>query len=258
MFTANPEEKMVQSSDGEVTVTGLARVSAPFSVSALTAPSNSPIAGGELTGNVLFGQSYRIEPASTLLPKPVVLTWQLGNLAVPAGEVGVFRFNEESLMWEMVETVVALKAPSNSQLARGNGTDAIAGGELSITTSTLGVFSLGQKETVTVPEFVEVYRDILTTKPEGAVGFVTTVGYAREGESIIKLPSAGQQGGCGGAVRPGESEQKSTVTREVILLVDDVQTKVTLTFFTRWLMGDGCPVDAPFISSSSHGILPTS
>ncbi len=244
MFSANPEEKMVQSTDGEVTVTGVAKASAPLRV--VTVTDAIPMIA---SGGTSINKSYRIMPDATLLAKPVVLTWQLKDLLVSASEVAVYRFNEDSLMWDMVLPIVAY---SDTMLA--------------VETSTLGVFTLGKKETVTVPQFIDVYKDILVSKPVGAVGFVTTVGYVRAspspsitgGGSIMRLPSVGQQGGCGGAVEPGVTEQKSTVTRDVTLLVDDVQTKVTLTFFTRWMMGDGCPVDSPFQSSSSYGILPIS
>ncbi len=252
MFTANPEEMVIASTDGEVTVTGIARESAPLAITTV-ADARPKIENGGSS----ISKSYLIKPDVTPLTKPVVLTWQLAPVAdaesvatglAPAVDDGVvtaglavYRFNEDSLMWEMVLPIVAY---SDTMLA--------------VETSILGTFALGKREMVTVPEFVEVYKDILVSRPEEAVGFVTTVGYARKGESIVKLPSGGQQGGCGGAVKPGVSEQKSTVTRDVTLLVDDVQTKVTLTFFTRWLMGDGCPVDEPFIAAQNYGILPTS
>lgn len=236
MFSANPEDGLARSSDEVVAVTGVARVSAPLRVIKVT--DARPLVA---SGGMPFGESYRIMPDAVPLPQPVVLTWQLQHLPVAVSEVAIYRFNEFSLMWDMVLPIVTY---SDTMLA--------------VETQTLGIFSLGKKETVTVPQFVEVYSDILTNKPVGAVGFVTTVGYAREGESIMKLPNAGQQGGCGGAMRPGVTEQRSTMTRDVTLLVDDVQTKVTLTFFTRWLMGDGCPVDEPFIAAQNYGILPTS
>jgi hypothetical protein len=235
VFSANPEEMVVRSEDGVVTVTGVFSKASP-----------SPfIAGGGLTNTIFFGQSYRFEPMTMVLAKPVLLTWQLAPV-VDAGGVteglAVYRFNEDSLMWEVVSPVVAAD-----------------GTMLAVATTVFGVFALGKKEAVTVPEFVEVYKDILVAKPVGAVGFVTTVGYSKAGVgSTIKLPSVGQQGGCGGAVQPGVSEQKSSVTRDVVLLVDDVQTKLTLTFFTRWFMASGCSVNAAFQSSTNYGTLPLS
>ncbi len=242
MFTANPEDRVVASPDGVVTVTGVARASAPIVVSTVT--DARPL----IANNVTVGSSYLITPDVTPLVQPVVLSWKIDWATIPTSSMAtstssglaVYRFNEDSLMWEMVQPIVAY---SETMLA--------------VETSTLGTFALGQKETVTTPQFVDVYSDILKTKPEGAVGFVTTVGYAPEGGSIVRLSSVGQQGGCGGAVEPGVSEQRSSVTRDVNLLVNDVQTKVTLTFFTRWFMGDGCPVDAPFLAAQNYGILPS-
>lgn len=228
----DPEQSHTASADGKVTITGVARAESPFSISM----------ADPVTGSVLVGDSYRVEQAGAL-DIPVVLAFSLDGLPLPVADVMVYRYDEDALMWEKALPIVA------------HTDDVIA-----IEARSAGTFALGVREDVTVPNFVAVYDDLRESPPEGAVGYVIMTGYSREGESAIRLPEVGDQGGCGGAVMPGVREERSVVTRSASLLVNDVQMPLTMTFLTRWFIGDGtgCADGLPFHSASEYGMLPTS
>lgn len=232
LFADDPEQVATGSPDGVVTVTGVARDTAPFTVAT----------GTSMTGGVMFGTSYDVTPSLAPLDEPVVLTFALAGVPVPPGDVVVYRYDPDLLMWEMALPIVAH-------------TD----GLIAIETTTLGTFALGVREQVTLPNFVEVYDDLAKHPVTDAVGYVIVTGYARPDEPIIRL-GAGDQGGCGGAVMPGVREERSVTTRDVSLLVDDVDTPLTLTFLVRWFIHDGvgCPAGTPFQAADEYGILPAS
>ncbi len=233
LFVDDPERATTASADGRVTVTGVARAAAPFVVAA----------GDAMTGSVLFGSAYAVMPSGATLDEPVVLSFALDGIPVDAGDVVVYRYDADALMWEVVLPIVAH-------------TDEL----IAIETSELGTFALGIREAVATPEYVALYDDLADAPPTDAVGYVILGGYAREGEPVVRLSGVLAQGGCGGAVMPGVHEERSVVTRSASVLVDDVATPLTLTFLVRWFIHDGvgCPEGRPFHSADDYGILPTS
>ncbi len=229
----NPENAAVVSEDSRVTVTGVARASAPFTIAPIVAPQ----------GGIFADLAYRLEPSGAMLDEPVVLSFSLNGLPFAAGDAVVYRYNEDGLMWELVNPIVA------------HTDDVIA-----VEVRELGTFALGIREDVTAPNFLAVYESLRDSRPDDAVGYVITAGYARAGESVVRLSMVGEQGGCGGAVMPGIREERSAVTRDVVVLVNDVETPVVMTFFARWFVRDGekCASGLPFHEAGEYGILPTS
>ena len=131
---------------------------------------------------------------------------------------------------------------------------------LIVTTTHLGRFALADHKTVTAPDFVRAYDALRKTAPSNAVGYRIAVGATVGDGPIIRIDDAGQQGGCGGAVQPGNDTAYATSTRTASVLVNDVQTPVTFTFVASWYTVDGgsCPEGQSFIASEEYGILPSS
>lgn len=229
----DPEEAFIQSADGVVTVSGKARASHPFAVS-----TEAPLAH-----TVLRSAQYVIAPQDAYLETPAVLTFTVSHLDIPAAEAVVYRYRTDMLMWE----------PLSEEIVR---TDEI----VAVETRELGVFALGRRENVDAPDFISVYDALRGDAPEQALGYTTTVGYARDGEEPIRLLNIGEQGGCNGAVLPGEDEAQSRMERTASVYVNDVQTTVNFSFVARWFVAEGesCPEGMPFRPSSAYGILPTS
>lgn len=233
LFSHDPEQTEVASDDGVVTITGVARDTVQFVL--------TPAAVA--TSSVLFGSAYDIAPSGAVLDEPVVLSFRLAGVPVPPGEVVVYRYNDDMLLWEMVLPIVAH-------------TDEL----IAIETASLGRFMLGVREEVALPNYVEVYDDLVDAPPSDAVGYVIAVGYSRPNEPAIRLSGAGEQGGCGGAVRPGVREERTLLMRDASLLVNDVATPLQISFLVRWFIHDavGCPSGSPFYPADDYGILPTS
>lgn len=233
LFSHDPEIMEVASADGAVTITGVARNTVQFTVTPVSVE----------TGSVLFGSAYDIAPSGAALDEPVALSFRLAGLPVSPGGVVVYRYDAEMLLWEMVLPIVAH-------------TDEL----IAIETNILGRFILGVREEVDLPNYVEVYDDLVDAPPQDAVGYVIAVGYSRPGEPAVRLSGAGEQGGCGGAVLPGVREERTLLTRDALLLVDDVATPLQISFLVRWFIHDavGCPSGSPFFPADDYGILPTS
>lgn len=229
----DPEDTFTQSADGVVTVSGKARASQPFAI------TSEP---HEAARTVLGDTRYVLAPQDVYLDVPAVVTFRLDQLNLPAEAVTVYRYRPELLVWEPVLDTVTH-------------TDEI----IALETRELGVFALGTYETVAAPDFVSVYDALREQAPEHALGYTITVSYAREGEAPIRLLNVGEQGGCNGAVLPGEYEARSRDERTANVLVNDVQTTVTFSFLAQWFVADeqSCPEGMPFKPSSAYGILPT-
>ncbi len=133
-------------------------------------------------------------------------------------------------------------------------------GYLIVATTHLGRFALADHKTVVAPDFMSEYDTLRATAPSNAVGYRIAVGATVGDGPIIRIDDAGQQGGCGGAVQPGNDTAYATSTRTASVLVDDVQTPVTFTFVASWYTVDGgsCPEGTSFIASDEYGILPSS
>lgn len=231
--TDNPENAAVVSDDAKVTVTGVARAASPFTVTAMVPP----------VGKIFAGSAYTVAPDGAMLEAPVVLAFSLAEFPFAVGDAVVYRYNEDGLMWELVNPIIA------------HTDDALA-----VEVRELGIFALGVREVVASPNFLSVYEELRDSRPKDAVGYVITAGYARADESIVRLAAVGEQGGCGGAVMPGVREERSVVNRDIVLLVNDVETPVRMTFLARWFIrdGDACDSRLPFHAADEYGILPTS
>lgn len=229
---AEPEEKRVTSSDGVLTIVGLARQTQPFTIDP----------GAESVQEPLLGKSYRVLPDEVTLDEPAVISFALPGTGDPESQ-GIFRYHPDLLMWERVEPVVA-----HEQYL------------LAVRTGQLGRFAVGRVETFEAPAFVTTYDALRAMAPENAVGYETVVGYSRSDQEVIRLYDLGESGGCGGVVRVGDGQELSRLLREVSLTINEQATPITFTFVTRWFTSSagGCAEDESLQPLSEYDILPSS
>jgi hypothetical protein len=228
VLVSEPEEMSVGSADGRVNISGVTRRTQPFSVSM----------GSESVKTPLLSPSYRVEPSAVTLDNPATLTFSLPD---ESNGYTVYHFNETTRMWEESLPVVSY-----------------AEQKISVNADELGVFSLGEKETVTAPQFLSVYDELITMAPANAVGYETHVGYKRADGEIVSLRGVGDAGGCGGVNGQGEGQEFSTREREANVFINDVTTPVTFVFLTRWLTSEngGCSAEKPLQHLAKYDILP--
>lgn len=210
-----PEEMSARSEDEMVTITGVTRETQPFSVTKTLDAPLSPLAGAQ----------YLLEPSTIVLDVPVKITFAnaLGDKAA------VYRYDDARKMWEEISSVTSLTENS-----------------ITIETEELGLFALGEKETVAAPEFLTVYDELVRMSPENTVGYETVVGYKKDDGAIVRLPGVGKSGSCGENMSQADGEELSEKQRRATVLVNDVQTPVTFIFLTRWLTSssaEGCSYD---------------
>ncbi|MFH1632365.1 MAG: hypothetical protein ABIA47_05125 [bacterium] len=213
IFAVDPEQTLVTSPDGVLTVEGVARITQPFQID-LTDPAG---------GDVLFGSVYDVDPG-VYLDEPATLTFTLSDFESPDNIV-VYRYDSSLMMWERMNREVERSAEL-----------------IAIEADTLGRFSLGRMPEVEAPNFLTSYDDLIGMAPEGAVGFEMATGFVINNGPKIKLSDSDATGGCGGIVGQGNSQEVSRVEQEAVVLFDDAQTQVTFIFTARWFVSDagGC------------------
>lgn len=224
LLRRDPEYTYAVTGDGVMTVTGVARDTQQVTVRT----------AGAATGSVLRGQVYELTSGSTF-DVPVTLAFHASDVNT------VYHYDTAREMWDALETART------------------ADGLLTVSATQGGQYAIGMQETVAAPDFVDEYATLRAMAPADAVGYTVAVAYAREGEPYMRLDTLGEQGGCGGAVLPGEREAESIREREANILVNDVQTTVTLRFLATWQLGAAaCAQLSPFRSAAEHATLPVS
>jgi hypothetical protein len=230
LVAVEPEESSINSEDGVVTVTGLARQTQPLSIR-----SNTAVAAP------LLGSSYLVSPAGVTLDEPAVIAFSiLDDQQAQAAMLGVYRFHAQLEMWEPVAPVVA-------------NTDEL----LAVETSQLGEFAIGDVPVFETPVFANVYDQLRSMAPVNAVGYETAVAFTEKDHEIIRLLSSGENGGCGGTVRVGDGESVSRLEREAVVEIEDQQVPLAFVFVTRWFTSSsgGCQADELLSPLSEYDIL---
>lgn len=221
LLREDPEYLYVMSDDGVMTVSGLARSTQDLDVTDVAPPGAQP----------MMSSVYTLAGLGTI-DVPVTITFAATDADT------VYWYDDARAMWEPLETSV------------------VTGALVSAQTTRFGRYAVGRAETVTLPTFVEEYYALRAMAPDGAVGYRIAVGYARENQQTLRVRNAGDEGGCGGAVMPGSDEAWSQRTRNASILVNDVQTTVTLTFVAQWMTdSDGCGELSPFRSTADRATL---
>lgn len=217
-----PEAQGVQSADGALTVTGLARTSQQISVTADSALG---------TGTPLLGFVYHIEPTDVPLDAPIVLSFAKRLDLGTEDATTVYQWNSSLGMWVPIPSVVADTADV-----------------LAVEVLTLGDFALGVTPDIEVPILLTA-QDALRAKASiGTRGYRLSTAYTLPDGVPVQWPAAQILGGCGGRVGAGEKTEYSSTTQTVSVMVDDVQTPVQFTIVGEWILsgdGTGCPASTP-------------
>ncbi len=210
-----PEAVAMTSSDGVVTVTGLARQTQPFS-----------LAAGHVPEAPLLGLSYTLGPDGVSQENPVALSFRLqDSQRAMADRLNVFRFHNSFAMWEAVSPIVTHTADV-----------------ITIETTQLGTFALGTVPVFAAPVFANTYDELRAKAPSETVGYEMAVGYKLPGHELVRLLSAGEQGGCSGVVRVGDGESSTRLERQATVVIDDQEETLTFVFVSRWFTSSigGC------------------
>lgn len=229
-IAAEPEESSITTPDGVVTITGLARQTQPLLVRQAN-PVRAP----------LFGSAYSVRPDEVTLDEAAVVAFQITpEDKEKVADLGIYRFHPSLQMWEPVAPVVAH-------------TDEV----IAVEARQLGLFAVGLVPQFEAPVFANVYDELRAQAPKDAVGYEIAVGYAEPEHETVRLLSLGENGGCGGAVRVGDGESLSRLDRDATVKIDDIETRVTFTFVTRWFTSSagGCDAQAPLRPLVEYDIL---
>jgi len=228
--STEPEDSSMTSFDGVVAVTGLARQTQPLEV-AIARAVNAP----------LLGSSYLVTPDGVTLDEPAVIAFELlDSQQVNVGSLGVYRFHQALEMWESVTPIVAH-------------TDEL----VAIETAQLGEFALGSAPAFSAPVFANVYDEFRAKAPADAVGYEIAVAFVEADQEPVRLLSAGEHGGCGGAVRVGDGESFSRLERQASVKIGETQETLTFVFVTRWFTSSngGCTKDESLRPLVEYDIL---
>lgn len=227
LLRADPEYITTISEDGRLMVTGFAR--------------EGGVAVAQAYGDA--GDEFVVTSGAVdhTLPLQLRFAYPSGPAWTGAEHVDVLWYDDASTMWEWQDATMV-------------------DSYLTLRTMRLGRFALADRKTVAAPDFMAVYDGLRENAPASAVGYRIAVGYIMNDGPRIRLDGVGQQGGCNGAVQPGEDTAYATATRTANVLVNDVQTPVTFTFMASWYVVDGgsCPEGQTFEASNEYGILPAS
>lgn len=215
----DPEAQYVGSADGRMTVTGLARAGQDFVVTDETTVAY---------GAPLLGRAYRIDPVTAVLDAPVVVTFEKSRDEGTRDASMVYRWNAPFGMWEAIP-------PSAVH------TDDVLG----VTVNVLGIYAAGELPNVTMPTMLTLYDELRAKAPKGTRGYVMTVSYTLPNGVPVRVAEMTEIGGCGGRMDVGARTEYSSVAAEVMILVNDVMTPVTVTGVSEWgVSGDGVGCDA--------------
>ncbi len=228
IFSSEPEELKVSSSDGVVTVTGLARQTQTLEV-----------LGGPGVKEPLLGPSYDILPADLVLDLPVTVTFKLDPLKNNAN-IKLYRYNENLLMWEMID----------KELLRDDE-------RVAVEAPALGRFALGTREDFAAPVFASTYDDLKNLAPEQAVGYEILVGYTEDKHETVRLTGQGEVGGCGGLAQASDGQEQSRLEREVNVGDDEDRRLITFVFMATWFTSSqgGCEADQALSPKLGYGML---
>lgn len=217
-----PEAQGVQSADGALTVTGLARTAQQVVVTADVSV---------VVGEPLLGLVYHIEPADVPLDAPIVLSFAKRLDLGTEDATTVYQWNSSLGMWIPIPSVVADTADV-----------------LAVEVLSLGDFALGVTPNIEVPTLLTA-QDALRAKASiGTRGYRLSTAYTLPDGVAVQWPAAQIVGGCGGRVGAGERTEYSSTTQTVSVMVDDVQTPVLFTIVGEWILsgdGTGCPASMP-------------
>lgn len=217
-----PEAQGVQSDDGALTVTGLARSGETIAVSTDATAT---------IGDPLLGMIYRVEPSDHVLAAPIVLSFAKRKDLGTADATTVYQWNTNLGMWIPLASVVA---DTNDVLA--------------VEVMSLGDFAVGADPMVEVPSLLSAQDTLKTKSPAGTRGYRFSTSYTLPGGVPVDWPDAQVIGGCGGRVGSGDRTEYSSTAQTVTVPVNDVQTAVTFTVVAEWIVaadGSGCSASAP-------------
>jgi len=211
LFVPKPEEEIVVSDDGVLTLTGVTRTSQPFLIDI------SDMNGG----GVLEDAYYIVQPRGIVLEEPVTLMFDVSGFEKTPS---VFRYSEPFMMWKAVSA------------------DSIGDGELLLVTDRLGMFALGNTPDIEAPTFVSQEESLIGMAPEGTTSFTFATGYSLDGAPTILLPESERIGGCSGQTGKGSTEEHTLFEENLIIPVDGKDTLVTFSFVAQWFVSDngGC------------------
>lgn len=222
-IAVDPEDTQVSSPDNVLTLLGVTRQTQPWRIETLDA-----VALPQAT------VAYHVKPDGIVLDEPIAVSFRTDS-----ERVSPYKLHPDLHMWEPISGVT--RTPD----------------ALTFSTSQLGTLVLADVPQVAAPVFSDVYDTLRVQAPRDAVGYEIAVGFSLPDQDVVRLMTAGEQGGCGGTVRVGDGEELSRLERQVVLDIDHEQRPVTIVFVTRWFTSSvrGCTPDEPLTPLSEYDIL---
>jgi hypothetical protein len=205
-----PEEVLVISEDGILSLRGVARESQPFTIT-----QEGP---RDLMGDV--GVVYHVEPDEIDLEAPVTIEMRLDHLENP-DRYTPHRYNLDFHVW------VTMNAEERDAY------------RFKTTSNRTGYISLLPYEEIDVPNFLTTQDALLELAPLGTVGFEMVSGAGEEGGPMIQTKGKVKLGGCGGQFKGGNRTETSTMRETAHVLMGDMDREIEFLFTARWQIDEG-------------------
>ncbi len=227
MFSRLPEERIVSSDDGLITVEAVTQSDVVFEITSESRPEAQM---------AVLGKVYSVEPSDARLSQAATIRMRytdemLGELNPAQLVIGYFDTNVQA--WRTLPT-------SLNRNAR----------ELSAETSHLSSWAILIDRNIEIPLAINdlIYR--LISKPlYGATGYQVEIAYSIGEGDFILLPDKPASGGCGGVYRTGEIREFTSLEQVLEASVDGVVEAINFRVIATWEVGEGC-LDGKELSAS--------
>jgi hypothetical protein len=206
VFFHDPETVALQSGDGVMSVSGVARQ-----------PQAFKIVTNESLGEPLVGLVYEVSPEQIILDQPITISFNL-TAEQRDQDLGVYYFDPALKMWSLVPELDSSQAEV-----------------LTFKTKHLGRFSLGRPLELESPVFANKYLELLALAPTNTVGYEIAVGVSVSDKVIVRLEDQGQLGGCNGEFLTGDDLENSQLSQAINTLKDGESVTANFIFTANWL-----------------------
>ncbi|MBU0531393.1 hypothetical protein KJ910_02775 [Patescibacteria group bacterium] len=225
MFARLPEERVVTSADGMITVE--ASVGSDVSIE-ITLGGVSTVQQTAVIGNVYF-----VEPSEVILSEPATVIMRYTDellVGEDPGRLMIGYYDMEARAWRALP----------SRLDRTTQ-------ELSAETGHLSSWALLVDRQIELPLALNDLIQELTSQPlAGATGYVVEVAYTLTGKDYVLVPGNVVTGGCGGIYESGQRQEWTEGTGSYRAMVDGVTQTVDFRVIVKWEIAEGCFEFKPF------------
>ncbi len=225
MFARLPEERVVTSADGMITVE--ASVGSDVTIEITRGGASA------VEHTAVVGSAYYVNPSESVLSQPATITMRYTEemlSGVDPAQLVIGYYDLEAHAWR------TLSSRLNRDLT-----------ELSAETGHLSSWALLVERQVELPlELNDLIHNLTVEPMEDATGYIVEVAYTLAGEDYVLVPGNVVTGGCGGVYQLGQAQEWTEVRESYQAMVDGVDQTVDFKVIVKWEIGNGCKEDEEF------------